>query len=305
MDDYLLRHAPASPVPLAPEIAAARASLDATARTLVAIDDAALDAPWPYRDGEAEVRYGYYRLCELLEEATGEAERRLEAAGVGRPAAQPRVAAATAARWQLHGILFPVVDADLDRDPGDGQWTLRQTLAHIVHSQRAYTWFTAWWYARRDAPADDFPATVPDDAIAEWSDDEADDGRGTLAQVRQRLDATIDDGASVFGSLDEDALAVRARWSGAAVDVAFRLGRWSSHMREHTVQVEKTLAVLDRSPTEVERLLRLVYGAYGRFEAVGLGRPADELRPAAELFTVFADKAPAWATRVREGALAA
>jgi hypothetical protein len=33
-------------------------------------------------------------------------------------------------------------------------------------------------------------------------------------------------------------------------------GCWSSHIREHTIQVEKTLVVLDRAPTEVERIVR-------------------------------------------------
>ena len=37
-------------------------------------------------------------------------------------------------------------------------------------------------------------------------------------------------------------------------------------MREHTVQVEKTLAMLGRPTSEVERLVRLIAGAYGRLE---------------------------------------
>jgi uncharacterized damage-inducible protein DinB len=305
VDEYLIRHAPAPPIPLAPQIKTARAALETAARTLAGIDDAALDKTWPYREGEADLRYGFYRLYERLEEARGEAERRLEAAAISRTAAQPRVGAATAARWDLHGILAFLADEDLDRDPGRGDWTLRQTLAHIAHSQRAYTWFTAWWFERRNAPADDYPAAVPDDAIPEWTDDEAAEGRGSLAEIRERLDSTLDDGAAVFGSLDEDALAARARWSGAAVDVGFRLGRWASHIREHTVQVEKTLAALADSPSEVERLLRLVYGAYGRFEAVAFGRPADEIAPAADLFPRFAEETRGWTNRVAEGARAA
>ena len=45
-------------------------------------------------------------------------------------------------------------------------------------------------------------------------------------------------------------------------------------MREHTIQVEKTLAMLGRRPTEVDRLVRLLLAAYGRLEAVVSGMPA-------------------------------
>ena len=33
----------------------------------------------------------------------------------------------------------------LDADPGGGEWSIRLTLGHIISSQRAYVWGTAWW----------------------------------------------------------------------------------------------------------------------------------------------------------------
>lgn len=68
-----------------------------------------------------------------------------------------------------------------------------------------------------------------------------------------------------------DRLSLGTRWSGFAVDIGFRIGRWSSHIREHTVQVEKTLVMLDRHPSEVDRLVRLVLAGWGRAEAVLYG----------------------------------
>jgi hypothetical protein len=56
------------------------------------------------------------------------------------------------------------------------------------------------------------------------------------------------------------------------VDVGFRLGRWSSHIREHTIQIEKTLAMLGLVPDEPRRLARHVLDAYGRAEAAVFGR---------------------------------
>ena len=64
-------------------------------------------------------------------------------AGVTDPAPGPAVdpiAAATAARWDLPASWPPSTDEDLDRDPGGGEWTIRQTLGHVVEVQRAYAW---------------------------------------------------------------------------------------------------------------------------------------------------------------------
>jgi uncharacterized damage-inducible protein DinB len=279
MDDFLRRHAPAPANPVFEPMQRARAALTAAVPQLLAVDDAVLDTPWPWRDGETEVRYGFYRAYELLEETAADARRALAEAGAALPAAQAAAGAATAARWDLHGVLWSLADDELDRDPGGGEWTLRQTLAHVINSQRAYGWFTAWWLARRDTPPDDFPASVPDEVAPDFPDESA-EGVGDLGQIRQRLDAILDDSASVLGALDEPALRVRARWSGAAVDVGFRLGRWASHLREHTIQVEKTLGFLGRSPREVDRLVRLVLAAYGRLEAAVFALPPSLAAPA-------------------------
>lgn len=52
------------------------------------------------------------------------------------------------------------------------------------------------------------------------------------------------------------------------------MGRWSSHLIEHTVQVEKTL---DRRPSEVARLVRHLHAAWGRLEALVFPMAAAEL----------------------------
>jgi uncharacterized damage-inducible protein DinB len=281
VDSFLQRHAPGPAIQSLDEIAAARAAALSAVATFAQIEDSALDGPWPWRDGDIELRYGFYRLNELFEQAAGDARRELARADVAP--AQSAAAAGTAARWDLHGILVSLEDADLDRDPGGGEWTIRQTLGHVVNSQRAYNWFTAWWLARRDAAADDFPAKVPDDVAPDFPE-ESSEGVGDLAAVRTRLDTVLDEGASALGGLDERGLRARARWSGAPVDVGFRLGRWGSHLREHTVQVEKTLVMLGDSPREVDRLVRLVLAAYGRLEATAFAVPAAVASPAAVVF---------------------
>jgi hypothetical protein len=101
---------------------------------------------------------------------------------------------------------------------------------------------------------------------------------GSLAEVRARLDAFLDLSRELWLESSEDDLSVRARWMGFPVTTGFRVGRWSTHIQEHTIQVEKTLAQLGHAPTEVERMVRLLYRAFGRMESAAwvVGRGGGE-----------------------------
>lgn len=282
MDVLLERTTRGPTVPPLPEVLQARVALRLAADRLLATGDADLPRRWLWRgdpNGWAELRYGFYRTAELLDAAAGRVAGALEAAGTERTAGSRRLAQATAARWELHGALAGLSDADLDRPAGD-EWTLRQTLGHIVNVQRAYGSFTAWWHAR--GAESDFPAEVPAE-VGEGFPEEDADGHGSLGEIRERLDAVVDTAAGRLGGFDDDDLAVRARWAGYPVDVGFRLGRMASHLREHTVQVDKTLALLGDQPREVDRLVRLVHAAFGRMEAAAFALQPSAAAPAAPI----------------------
>ncbi len=267
VDSVLERFGPPPTTPMPAWLGDARRSLTTAVEGVLGIEERELNRRWWWRedrDGGAEVRYAFYRALEALERAAG-------AAAGARSAAVAAFASATAARWDLHGVLAPLTDADLDADPGAGEWTIRQTLAHTVHVQRAYPAFASWWLSREQSA--ELPSSIPD-GVDEGFPTEESDGEGTLAEIRQRLDEAVDGAAERMASLDASQLATPARWSGYAVDVGFRLGRMSSHLQEHTVQVDKTLVMLDRMPPEAHRLIRLVFRAYGRLEATVYGLPA-------------------------------
>jgi len=261
--------------PLPAAIREARDDLPAIVADILAIPESALEREWAWIAGAEEgVRYGAYRVYELFERAEVDAARRMRASGAEDGLAAAIIGPADAARWDLHGLLAPLTDAEIDADPGGGEWSIRQTLGHIVNGQRAYAWATAWWQERGFAVNDpDLPTSLGDDFWAELPDEETTEQEGTLDDIRERLDAIVDLSAERLAGLPEDRLGHGARWSGFAVTVGFRLGRWSSHIREHTIQVEKTLAMLGRAPSEPERLARLTLAAYGRAEAVVFGQP--------------------------------
>lgn len=261
---------PKRPVP--ERLRAARADLADATRTLAAIPDDVLTRPWTWKGGsEEELRYGFYRIAESLERAG------IEAADVMRGSGAPErsvelVATATAARWDLQGLLHDLDVATWDADPGGGEWTVRRTLGHVISSQHGYPVGSSWWLEQR-LPADDpdlprFPEGLGDDLPSEEAEAE-----GTPQELRARLDAALDQATERLASLSTEQLAYAGRWSGFAVDVAFRQSRWASHIREHTIQVEKTLVMLGVQPSEVDRLIRLVLAAWGRAEATVFGAP--------------------------------
>src|SRR5688500_11492733 len=109
IDGVLLRLAPGEPVPLDAALLRARDSIRAALGALREIPDSALARAWPVGD-EVDVRYGFYRQLEALEDARALIRPLLAAARMHETPARPLVAAASAARWDLHGLLAGLSD---------------------------------------------------------------------------------------------------------------------------------------------------------------------------------------------------
>ena len=273
---------PERPIPGA--ILAARRDVMAAVADLATLTDADMEKEWAWKgDSEIELRYGFYNILEAFERAGIDAAAALRAKGLGRGRAADLIAPATAAQWDLQGILVQLPDKAWDAKPGGEEWTVRQTLGHFIGSQRGYAAVTAWWQAQA-LPADaNLPKARPNHIYDVLPTDE-DEEVGTPAEIRARLDEVLDRSTERLAGLPPERLAYGTRWVGFALDIGFRLGRWSSHIREHIIQVEKTLVMIGHTPTEVDRLIRLILAEWGRAEAVVYGAPdaGEALRPLVE-----------------------
>jgi hypothetical protein len=260
--------------PLPPTLSGARTDMIAAARDLLVIPEAALTRTWTWIGGsEEEVRYGGYRAAEALEQAEIEARSAASAADPSERKVARIIGPSTAARWDLHGRLLPLDERLLDADPGGGEWSIRLVLGHTIAGQRGYAWGNAWVQAHGPDAADpgrqirvpeSFWDTLPDEATTEAA--------GSSDELRARLDAILDLSAERLAGIPDDRLAIPTRWSGFPVTLGFRFGRWASHIREHSIQIEKTLALIGYVPDERALLVRNLLSAYGRAEAVVFGR---------------------------------
>jgi hypothetical protein len=260
--------------PLPGALARARADLIAAAQDLMAIPESALTRSWTWIGGsEVEVRYGAYRAAEALEQAEIEARTAASAADATERSAARIIGPSTAARWDLHGLMLPLDERWLDADPGGGEWSVRLTMGHIISGQRGYAWGNAWIQAHGPDPMDpQRQIRAPESLWDELPDEATTEAAGTISDIRTRLDAIVDLSAERLAGLPDDRLAIPTRWSGFPISLGFRFGRWASHIREHTIQVEKTLALVGHVPDEPARLVRNMLAAYGRAEAVVFGR---------------------------------
>lgn len=268
--------------PVTPDLDTARRHIEGALGDLLAVPDAALDSAWMWPGfGEADGRYAFFRILEDFEGTAAAIDARAGA----RPPGEAVIAPSTVARWDVIGLLGPLTATELDADPGRGEWTIRQAVGHLIASQYSYGIYTGW-YRGQAARTVDEKLALPPENLGDPAWDEAVAADGTPDEIRRRLHRAQDDAAAALADLTMDELAYAARWSGLPVTIGFRQGRWSSHIAEHTVQVDKTLLWLGRHPTEVERLVRRLAVAWGRLESSIWPRP-----PEAESMTLALDAA--------------
>ncbi len=250
------------------------------ARAIVALSDEALGREWQgppgegvwagYADSAREFIFQVY--LELRQFATlARAER--AARGPAMTSAQRILAQHQIAYRDLLGALAGVGDDEIDRPPAADEWPLRRVLAHMM--------ITEYWGfhpqirhavdRRRGGQSE--PAKVPwDDVLALYGEPEDAYFDAPLPDILTRFDALHGEVLGRFADLTDEELETPSPWwEGYAVPVRFRLHRFDAHLREHTIQVDKTLAGIGHQPREAERLVRLLYGTLGEVEGALLG----------------------------------
>lgn len=238
-------------------------------RAYALLDDAALDATWSWRGGTLQLRDALYRSLGDELDALVAARARWER-DPATTDAERILALADRAMGGLRGLLVGQDDALLDRVPAPGEWTLRETLRHMLDVERRYATNTSHAVHRRDdervSLSLDDPGMGPSDP-AETS--------GGFERVVERLVAARDRSDALLGATPNAALERPSRWSQVDVTVRFRLHRFGEHIVEHTIQCEKTLEALGVRASEARRIVRRIWSARAELEAVDAD--ADEI----------------------------
>jgi hypothetical protein len=168
----------------------------------------------------------------------------------------------------LTGALATVRDDDLDRVPAPGEWSLREVLAHMLGADHGFLAVNRFALTRHRAGTYDtqteddwnvFRAgyAMPEVAVA-----------GGVASVRTSFATQHERVLRELADVTDAELELPAEfWEKTDMPIRFRLHRFEEHLRQHTIQVDKTLAGIGRAPTEAHRLVRNVYNALAAVES--------------------------------------
>ena len=251
-------------------------SVEAFANLTILLTDADLDRAWRWGDYDSEgVRFAFFRVYEELR--TLAVKLAQERASGNRPAtsAQRILAGYHAAYRDLQAALLGVPVEQFDRAPAEGEWPLRQILAHIVGADAGFYAVLAHALNQlRSGVAE--PAGLTQEAYdAILGIDEATEEAilaGPTAAL-QDFHAGLHHRILVeLATIAEDEIDRSSRyWETEPMSVRFRLHRFDSHMRQHTIQIDKALRDLGHGPSEARRLLRLIYAALAEAEGALLG----------------------------------
>lgn len=245
------------------------------ARLTARLKDAELEQPWEWGDYDEGVRFAFFRTLEDLNELAVHLAAQREQ--VQPPStAQRFLAQHHAAFRDLQAILLGVTDSQAEQAPAAGEWPLRTALLHIVQAERAFFAITAYGL-ERERTQDNRPLALSD---ADW---ELFWQNHSLVQVDEN--SPFSDILAYYAQLHRMVLGELAAaseaeleapvifWESRPMPVRFRLGRFTSHLRQHSVQMEKALPPLGLAPNEAKRLLRLIFQALASVEGCLIGAP--------------------------------
>ncbi len=240
------------------------------------LSDDDLERPWAWKSYDSEgIRFAFFRSFEeLLELAV---RLRIKRAELDLPltSAQLILGQFHTAYLNLQHLLLSVNAELAALPPAEGEWSVRKTLAHIIGADIGFS--VAIKYALEQHRAGvEGPSKIPDES---W------DALSGLdeSSYKKLMDSPFDDLQSYhrtlhtsiledFSNINERELEVLSTfWEVEAMSVRFRMHRFTSHMRQHSIQIEKALDVIGPPVTEVNRLLSLIYSGLSEAEGMLIG----------------------------------
>jgi len=244
-------------------------------RASVHLRDADLDRKYAWEEYDDDgLRFALLAAHLQLRETTATmAAARL---GAGKPftEAQRILAQVHEAYRDLTGALAGTSEAELDAKPPDEQWPIREVLTHVLGTEQAF--LASIELALEAARAG--RRSEPDEDAWRAKRRPAEDPSGSRADA---LNALFRSHTTILRALEGVADTELATpswfWEDKGYPIRFRMHRFEEHLRQHTIQVDKTLIALGHPPTEAERLVRNLYNALAGTESVSGAGVRDEL----------------------------
>ena len=251
-------------------------AVETFAHTTHATSDAALNTPWAWQDYASEgVRFAFFRVYETLQTLAVQLATQRAQSDTPQTPAQRILSQYHAAYCDLQAICFAVTPEIAVQPPDAGEWAVRRTLAHILGADLGFYGILTYVLQRHRQGLDGTVKMTE----ADWDailglDEQA--YRDLLDSPFEQLQAYHRDFhvriLETLADIQAAELDLPATfWEEEPYPLRFRLHRFDSHTRQHTLQIEKSLIALGHATTEAHQLLRHIYAALAAVEGVLIG----------------------------------
>ena len=235
------------------------------------IDESVLNNPaWHYEPYPAytDVRYALLHTTLELRQLAVHLHAARQQAGTPLTPAQYALAQHHAAFRDFEALLLAFDAGNFTAAPAQGEWPAAVILAHVHQVERNF--FAAILNTTRN-PA---PGFLSDEEVAELTGEpmqilpaaEQADGWAQFAQLHARVLAEL------AGLSDAHLALPSPYWEPEPwPTIGFRLHRFEAHLREHTNQLEKSLAMFGIKRSEGQMLVRQMMAALAEVEGLHIG----------------------------------
>lgn len=237
------------------------------------LGDETLNRKWEWQGYNEGIRFAFFRILEELralvnnEEIFPREAHRNESTVV-----QQHLIHFHQVYWDLRVLLSFIDDSLFDKEPAENEWPLRHIISHLIDNEWAF--YGIFRYGFQFAGTNQI---WTEDAIPDKFFDEHFDTYGQFSESLFQLG--LEPLMEFFDEKHRILLADLAQlpdselekllvfWEPEPKTARFRLIRFESHFRQHTIQAEKTLHILLGPPVEVQMLLRACMSAYAVLDA--------------------------------------
>jgi hypothetical protein len=240
------------------------------------LPDSGLEREWAWGSYRSEgIRFAYFRNYEDLRQLAVQIEQKRLETDSPMSDAERILAGYHAAYVDLQAVVSGVKSEYIEETPAEGEWSIRRAYAHIVGADMGF--YVAIKFALERYRQGEDPLVEIDDetwlSMIGMEDEEVDARMDEPLPGLQLFHENLHERViNEFAGIPYQELDFHAKfWEEETYNLRFRLGRFDAHMRQHTIQIEKTLHSLGYVPSESQRLLRLIYAALAQVEGVLIG----------------------------------
>ncbi len=248
----------------------------------VSISEADLAEPYVWGSYSSEgIRFAFFRVIEELDALRAALHTKRN----GPTGARLILAGYNQAYRDLEAVVWELGDETAGIEPADGEWSVRKTYTHLLGADFGFfvvARFALDLHRAGEWSADRKIGDADYDRILDTNEDQYNalmECPLSILRTEHRLfhERVLTELAGVTGA----ELDLPSRyWEEESYPLRFRLGRFASHMRQHTIQIEKTLSSIGSPPTEGRLLVRQLFNRIAEVENTGAEATEEEIKPA-------------------------